>query len=96
MANKKISEKIKEIKEFLSSFGWEEDRFGNLLKEINERNYRFKFNATSVRYEVLYERNENVWGELGAVKTVREWVRVRSGYYKDIQIKDGKLTGLVR
>lgn len=93
MANKKISEKIKEIKEFLSSFGWEEDRFGNLLKEINERNYRFKFNATSVRYEVLYEREENLFG---STKTVREWVRVRSGYYKDIQIKDGKLTGLIR
>ena len=93
MANKKISEKIKEIKEFLSSFSWEEDRFGNLLKEINERNYRFKFNVNSLRYEVLYEREENLFG---STKTVREWVRVRSGYYKDIQIKDGKLTGLIR
>ena len=93
MANKRISEKIKEIKEFLGSSGWEEDRFGNFLKKNNEGSHRFKFNATSVRYEVLYERQESLFG---TTKTVREWVRVRSGYYKDIQIKDGKLTGLVR
>ena len=62
--------------------GWTIDRFGHYKKEINGNKYRMKVQATSLRYEV---------------NSGTGWVRLRSGYFKDLSISpDGKLCGLKR
>ncbi len=94
MPNKKTQTKINTIKEHLIAMGWEEDRYGNLKSEgwpsslpgmkgkIPEGPQRYKFQATSLRHE-----RKTQFGQ---------WVRISSGYYKDLQIVDDKLVGLTR
>jgi hypothetical protein len=62
--------------------GWRLDRFGHLKKVEHDglRQYRIKWSRIAARFEV---------------KTVHGWVRVRSGYLKDLSITaDGNLAGL--
>jgi len=62
--------------------GWNLDSFGHLHKVEHEglRHYRLKLSRISARYEI---------------KTNFGWVRVRSGYFKDLTITaDGKLAGM--
>jgi len=62
--------------------GWKLDRFGHLHKVEHEglRHYRLKLSRIAVRYEI---------------KTHAGWVRIRSGYFKDLQLTaGGKLAGL--
>jgi len=62
--------------------GWELDRFGHLQKELPNETRRLKLSRIAARYEV---------------KTQHGWVRLRSGYYKDLQVTaDGKLAGMNR
>ena len=100
--SKKIDKKIAEIREFLRSSGWQEDRYLNFIKigkDKNEkvRKYRFKFQATSLRYEV---QNTFITQAYGSEKDIinHEWMRILSGYYKDITIdyENKHLVGLAR
>ena len=62
--------------------GWKLDRHGHLQKSEHEglRRYRLKLSRIAVRYEI---------------HTHAGWVRVRSGYFKDLSITaGGKLAGL--
>ena len=60
--------------------GWTEDRFGHLQKTNGTSRYRLKLSSIAARYEV---------------KTAHGWVRLRSGYYKNLNITaDGKLAGM--
>ena len=77
-SSKKIQKKKEELKNFLRENGMKEDRWGNLKDETGET--RFKFSSTSLRLEKKWRKNE--------------WVRLKSGYYSKIEIKDGKLHGL--
>jgi len=82
-------EKIKLVREFLVGRGWSKDSSGNLrrnrVKNGKEKTYKVKFTKTKVRYEVL---EENVRGN---------WIRLQSGFYKDIFINEaGKIDGLKR
>ena len=71
-----------EIRAWMFKNGWTEDRFGNFKKVRNGNKYRMKVQANSLRYEV--------WSGTG-------WVRLRSGYFKDLSVApDGKLSGLRR
>ena len=68
--------------EWATANGWELDRFGHLEKVEHEglRHYRLKLSRIAARFET---------------KTAHGWVRVRSGYYKDLSITaDGKLAGM--
>ena len=66
--------------DFFISRGYVPDRYGNLKKG----DIRIKFNPNKLRYEKRLN-----------TKPVR-WIRIVSGYYKDISIKDDKIYGLKR
>lgn len=71
-----------QLTEWAIQNGWELDRFGHLQKVEHEglRHYRLKLSRIAVRSEV---------------KSHAGWVRVRSGYFKDLTITaGGKLAGL--
>ena len=62
--------------------GFTEDRFGHLQKANGTSRYRLKLSSIAARYEV---------------KTSAGWLRLRSGYYKNINITaDGKLGGMTQ
>jgi len=81
--------KIAEIQTWLILKGYAKDRFGHYIKDTTDRagqpiKYRFKFQDTSIRREV--------WS-----KEISEWVRLNSGFYKDLSINDkDQLAGLRR
>lgn len=74
--------------EFMSwakSKGWKQDKFGHLRTEKGE--HRFKLSSIAVRYErqVTFSDGKH------------EWIRILSGYYKDLSINsEGKLSGMKR
>lgn len=79
---KKIREEIiTKIKKALTAEGWNEDRYGNLKKTNEKGTYRIKFNENALRYEVqvTYEATKYT-------SQSKSWVRLRSGFYKDIEI----------
>ena len=70
--------------------GWREDRYGHLQRTTcmpegcprEQKTYRLKLSSIAVRYEV---------------KSAASWVRLRSGYYKNLTITaDGKLAGMTQ
>jgi len=62
--------------------GWTEDRFGHLQKTNGTSRYRLKLSSIAARYEV---------------KSSAGWLRLRSGYYKNLNITaDGKLGGMTQ
>ena len=74
--------------------GWIEDKYGNFqnsqatTKELTH--YRFKVSNISVRYEVRVHHPAGSYSS-----DQNEWVRIKSGYFKDLSITDyGKLRGL--
>lgn len=81
--------------------GWTEDRFGHLRKTVttNEvrvgddvvtpysvREYRFKLSKVMARREVQVVHHDGS----------KSWIRIKSGYYKDLRIIDGKIHGMKR
>jgi hypothetical protein len=60
--------------------GWKLDRWGHLQKEFENGTHRLKLSRIAARHEI-----KTPWG----------WGRIRSGYYKDLQLTaDGKLAGM--
>jgi hypothetical protein len=80
MTRKQKEKLIVDIKEHLKENGWKEDRYGNFLKD--GLNYRMKFNKTTLRLEY---KNQS-----------KTWIRVSSGYYKDLSIVGTKIHGMTR
>ena len=77
-----------ELVAWAKAHGWWEDRYGHLQRTTcmpegcprEVRTYRLKLSSIAVRYEV---------------KSSAGWVRIRSGYYKNLTITaDGKLAGM--
>jgi hypothetical protein len=79
--SKAIIKKIQDIKTFLETKGWSADRWGNYKKSVESREYRLKFNKISLRHEI---------------KSSSGWIRLKSNYYKNLEIEDDKLVGLKR
>ena len=75
--------------------GWKLDKYGHLQKEFRGKDgetkqYRYKLSNTAMRYEVQVHHDGGQYG-----KPSNEWLRLRSGYYKDLHItEEGKLSGL--
>ena len=64
---------------------WVVDKWGHLQKQVDDKRYRFRVSKISVRYELKMDRDFQSL----------EWLRLRSGYFKDLSITpDGKLSGL--
>ena len=71
-----------ELIAWAKSNGWTEDRFGHLQKANGTSRYRLKLSSIAARSEI---------------KTSYGWVRLRSGYYKNLTITaDGKLGGMTQ
>ena len=88
----KMTKKItkQQIIDWATSRGWKLDKWGHLQKEINGKQYRFKLSSTAMRYEF---KVHHPGGQYGGPSS--EWVRLRSGYYKDISFTpEGKISGL--
>jgi len=85
---KKENSKIQEMKNLLIQNGWSLKKEGLLYRSIHGKEYRFKFAAHSVRYETAYV----VPGWEG--KDEKKWLRLKSGYYKNITVSNGHITGL--
>lgn len=65
--------------------GWQEDKWGHLHKNWNDRDYRFKISSISIRHEIKVKHNSGS----------SEWMRLGSGYLEDLGLtSEGRLTGL--
>jgi len=85
MTKKQKDMLLKQICDVLVSNGFEQDKYGNYKKEANGELYRYKFNSTSLRYETQCIHSDGS----------KTWVRIRSGYYKDLSITDSnKIAGM--
>jgi len=87
---KKENGKIQDLKNILTQNGWNEKRENLLYRSIQGKEYRFKFAAHSVRYETAYTV-QNWEG-----RNEKKWLRLKSGYYKNITVTNGKIDGLKR
>ena len=63
---------INKMKELLISKGYHEDRWGNIKNP--DETYRYKFQATSYRYEKKIDT------------TPPHWMKIGGKYYKDVKI----------
>ena len=62
--------------------GWKLDRWGHLKKEFDNGTHRLKLSRIAARHEI---------------STPHSWVRLASGYLKQLYITaDGKLGGMTR
>jgi len=85
MTSKQKEKKLILLKEVLAANGFEEDNYGNFKKTVKDNLYRYKFNKTSLRYESQVIHSDGS----------KCWVRLRSGYYKDLTVNElGKIVGL--
>lgn len=78
-----------QLGQFLTEIGWKKDSFGHFHDPKGK--YRIKMQARSVRYEVkvLHEATKYV-------PKSTSWMRLYSGFYKDLYISNGKIIGLKR
>jgi hypothetical protein len=82
-----------DLEAWLTERGWTKDKFGHFRRRAevhpaqNGDEYRYKLGRLAVRREVRCKHNDGS----------KSWVRLRSGYYKDISITpEGKLKGMKR
>lgn len=74
------------LAKWLVAHGYTLDKYGHYQKANSLFTYRFKMQANSARYETKRQIGDH-----------NEWVRVSSGYYKDLSIaENGKLSGMNR
>lgn len=74
-----------ELITWLESKGYTKDTYGHYQKTIIEQSYRFKLQDISVRKEVQLANSDGS----------HRWIRLLSGYYKDLSINDkGQLSGM--
>lgn len=77
----------KQFIEWAIENGWEQDRFGNMQKEVSGtaeftiQRFRLKFTKLVVRKEV---------------RSGERWIRLKSGYFGEMTITDGRLEGMKR
>ena len=68
--------------------GWRKDRYGQLLRETNGKEYRFKLSRVAVRYESQITLK-------GFSRGKHRWIRIRSGYFSKLHFTpEGKLAGM--
>lgn len=69
-----------DLENWLVSRGYSKDKYGNYQKNKDGKVYRYKLQATSVRYEVQITLTD--WND----KPKHEWLRIKSGYYKNLSL----------
>ncbi len=94
---KRITLSKQQLKEWALRHGYSEDKYGNMVKTMpsaisghEPKEYRLKFQDTSLRREVKVKHSATKYSPASS-----EWVRLTSGYYKDLSIdKKDKLAGM--
>ena len=90
MKAKKLTKQL--ITEWGLRHDWTIDSHGNLHKIIGGKDYRIKFQPTSIRREVKVNYPGDAYS-----KPSSEWIRLSGGYYKDISINaEDKLVRLAK
>ena len=75
--NEKNTKKVDEMKALLKSYGFREDRWGNMKKTASDGGeMRYKFGDTSYKLEF---------------KVGDRWVRMSGDYYKNVEVRGGKI-----
>jgi hypothetical protein len=83
---------ITQLEQWASEHGFQKDKWGHWQKKNEVNEYRLKLSNISVRYEVKVHHAGTEYS-----KPDSEWVRIQSGYLKNILITpEGKLAGLKR
>ena len=73
-----------ELENWLIGRGYVKNQFGHYHKTLNGKEYRFKMQDNSTRYE-----------RQARIVDHNEWLRIKSGYYKNLSITpDDNLAGL--
>lgn len=78
-----------QVIEWAKRHGWETDKYGHLTKTVGPQEspvtYRLKLSNIAARKEhhIVHERDD-----FSGYKPPNTWMRVASGYYKDITIDD--------
>ena len=76
--------KRQDLETWLVGKGYLKDIYGHYQRTIGENAIRYKLQASSVRYE-----------KKAHIVDHNEWIRLASGYYKDLSITDeDKLRGM--
>lgn len=65
---------VANIKQSLKVNGWVEDRWGNFKRAVSGKEYRVKFQKTSIRYEL---------------KVGKDWLNIVSDYIKNVVVSEG-------
>lgn len=71
--------KPEEIKEYLLGRQYNEDRFGNFVREFNNMIRRYKFGKRSLRVEIRANRTGSRWQNENYGRTT---------YYKDVYLNE--------
>lgn len=73
---RKIHEQL--LRDCIIRKGFVTDRFGNLVKSVDGKDYRMKFNPNNLRYEtkVIFSNGAS------------EWIRLRSGVISQLTINE--------
>lgn len=89
-----------ELIQWLISKGYKKDTYGHYQKEVElngkSEKIRYKIQGYSVRYErqILVEDN---YDHPGFGRVAHDWIRLASGYFKDLSINDkNQLCGMKR
>ena len=80
----------KQLEQWAERHGFRKDRWNHYQKSQGDREYRLKLSSIAVRYEVKLHHEG---GRYSGPST--EWMRLRSGYFKNVSIGlEDKLSGL--
>ncbi|MFA6199025.1 MAG: hypothetical protein WC679_01300 [Bacteroidales bacterium] len=92
MKTKKQNPNKLKLIELLVHNGWKVDRYGHYKKEYQTKQgiktYRFKFQETSVRYEV---KSSFVQEFFGKAETVTNWIKLDGDYYSKLVVNDDSI-----
>lgn len=92
MKAKQREARNEEIKAALRAKGYTEDKYGNLVKEIEPgRQHRYKFQPTSLRKECRFKRTQEQIAALPeyARKEWTDWTGIWTAYTRHVEVKDG-------
>jgi hypothetical protein len=90
MTTKSKKELQEQIRQLLLGYGFQPStRSPGTLQKVNSdgKEIRYKFNANALRREVALDKR--YYGQ-------KQWVRISSGYWKDLSIVENKIVGMKR
>jgi len=85
-----MKEKFFSLFNFFIKNGFKQEDYKTLTITLNKVKYRIVFNPLTMRIDrkfLIYQ-----WKDIKEYK----WIRLRSGYYSEINIIDGKIYGVKR